>query len=85
MRAAVYAGRDWHTDQGPHAFDFTLCVAAHFEEPVLRTAARQQMQPPVVFDRYEGMNRPPGVTAPRAPSGWARWNEPWPTGEWATF
>jgi alpha-mannosidase len=63
----VYAGRDWHTDQGPHTFDFVLCVGEHLEDGVLHTAARQQMQPPVVFDRYEGMDRPPwGDSPPRA-------------------
>jgi alpha-mannosidase len=63
----VYAGRDWHTDQGSHTFDFVLIVGDHLEETVLHTAARQQMQPPVVFDRYEGMDRPPwGDNPPRA-------------------
>jgi alpha-mannosidase len=63
----LYAGRDWHTDQGPHTFDFTLCVGEHLEETKLHTAARQQMQTPVVFDRYEGMDRPPwGNSPPRA-------------------
>jgi alpha-mannosidase len=63
----VYAGRDWHTDQGPHTFDFVLCVGESIDETVLRTAARQQMQPPIVFDRYEGMDRPPwGNSPPRA-------------------
>jgi len=63
----VYAGRDWHTDQGPHTFDFALCVGEHLEESELHTAARQQMQPPIVFDRYEGMDRPPwGNSPPRA-------------------
>jgi alpha-mannosidase len=63
----VYAGRDQYTDQGPHTFDFVLFVSAHLEETMLHTAARQQMQPPVVFDRYEGMDRPPwGNSPPRA-------------------
>ena len=63
----VYAGRDWHTDQGPHTFDFVLCVGESIDETVLRTAARQQMQPPIVFDRYEGMDGPPwGNSPPRA-------------------
>jgi hypothetical protein len=48
-------------------------VGDHLEETVLQTAARQQMQFPVVFDRYEGMDRPPwGDSPPRALSGWAR-------------
>jgi alpha-mannosidase len=63
----VYAGRDWHTDQGPHTFDFVLWVGEQLEATRLHTAARQQMQPPVVFDRYEGMDRPPwGNSPPRA-------------------
>jgi alpha-mannosidase len=63
----VYAGRDQYTDQGPHTFDFVLCVEESLEETMLHTAARQQMQPPVVFDRYEGMDRPPwGNSPPRA-------------------
>jgi alpha-mannosidase len=63
----VYAGRDWHTDQGPHTFDFTLYVGKHLDETMLHAAARQLMQPPVVFDRYEGMDRPPwGNSPPRA-------------------
>jgi alpha-mannosidase len=62
----VYAGRDWHTDQGPHTFDFVLCLGEHLEETMLHAAARQLMQPPVVFDRYEGMDRPPwGNNPPR--------------------
>src|SRR3712207_2749817 len=63
----VYGGRDWHTDQGPHTFDFVLCVGENLEETMLHTAARQQMQLPVVFDRYEGMDRPPwGNSPPRS-------------------
>jgi alpha-mannosidase len=63
----VHAGREWHTDQGPHTFDFVLCVGQYLGEVMLHTAARQQMQPPIVFDRYEGMDRPPwGNSPPRA-------------------
>ena len=62
----VYAGRDQYTDQGPHTFDFVLCVGGYLEDTMLHTVARQQMQPPVVFDRYEGMDRPPwGNNPPR--------------------
>jgi hypothetical protein len=44
-----------------------LCVGERLEEARLHTAARQQMQPPVVFDRYEGMDRPSrGNSPPRA-------------------
>ncbi|HEX2740075.1 MAG TPA: glycoside hydrolase family 38 C-terminal domain-containing protein, partial [Rubrobacter sp.] len=63
----VYAGRDTYTDQGPHTFDFVLYTGGQLDETMLHTAARQQMQPPVVFDRYEGMDRPPwGNSPPRA-------------------
>jgi alpha-mannosidase len=63
----VYAGHDQHTDQGQHTFDFVLLVGPRLDETLLHTAARQQMQPPVVFDRYEGMDRPPwGNNPPRA-------------------
>jgi alpha-mannosidase len=41
----TYAGRDQHRDQGVHHFAFTLRFA-------------EAAQPLVVFDRYEGMNRP---------------------------
>ncbi len=60
----VYAGRDWHTDQGPHTFDFVLNAGDRLEEAKLHAATRQQVQPPVVFDRYEGMDRPPWGNSP---------------------
>lgn len=61
---SVYGGRDWHTDQGPHHFDFSLLAAEHLHEAKLDAAARQQVQPPVLFDRYEGMERPPWGNSP---------------------
>ena len=62
----VYAGRDWHTDQGPHTFAFALFPGAPLDAAALETAARQLAQPPIVFDRYEGMDRPPwGAQPPR--------------------
>jgi len=62
----VYAGRDWHTDQGMHAFGFLLLPGASLDPDGLATAARQLAQPPIVFDRYEGMQRPPwGAQPPR--------------------
>jgi alpha-mannosidase len=62
----VYAGRDQHTDQGQHAFDFVLRVGDRLDEDTLRAAARQNGQPRILFDRYEGMNRPPwGDSPPR--------------------
>ena len=60
----VYAGRDRHTDQGQHTFDFALHAGDRLEDHALRTAARQSAQPPVLFDRYEGMDRPPWGNSP---------------------
>lgn len=60
----VYAGRDWHTDQGPHAFDFLFLAGEDLDEKALDAAARRQAQPPVLFDRYEGMDRPPWGNSP---------------------
>ncbi len=60
----IYAGRDWHTDQGPHTFAFALIPGAPLDAAALETAARQLAQPPIVFDRYEGLDRPPWGTEP---------------------
>jgi len=65
-RAAIYAGHDWHTDQGAHAFAFTLCAGTGLENALLHTAVRQQAQPPIIFSRYEGMNRLPWGNNPPA-------------------
>ncbi|MDP9351547.1 MAG: hypothetical protein M3P51_08420 [Chloroflexota bacterium] len=54
----VYAGRDWHTDQGAHTFEFILYAGDELGDEALRTAGRQQAQPPIVFGRYEGLDRP---------------------------
>jgi hypothetical protein len=43
----IYTGRDWHTDQGQHTFDFTLCADQDLEPGNLNILARQQAQPPV--------------------------------------
>jgi alpha-mannosidase len=64
---AVYAGRDYHTDQGVHHFAFQLWFAPRLTEADLARAARRQAQPCVVFDRYEGMTRPAwGPVPPRS-------------------
>jgi len=61
----TYSGRDWHTDQGPHSFHFFIIQAGTMlEDEALHTAARQQAQPPIVFDRYEGLERPPWGNSP---------------------
>jgi hypothetical protein len=52
------AGRAWYTDQGPHTFAFTLLVGDELSDGALHRAARQQAQPPLVFGRYEGLDRP---------------------------
>ena len=51
----VYVGRDTYTDQGTHSFSFQLHLADAVAPETLATAARQAAQPPIVFDRYEGM------------------------------
>ncbi len=53
-----YAGRDQHTDQGVHRFAFTLHFADLLSEADLAHELSRAAQPPVVFDRYEGMDRP---------------------------
>lgn len=65
----VYAGRDQHTDQGEQVFDIDLHVAGPddagvLEPDALEMAARAMARPPIVFDRYEGMSRPPWHDAP---------------------
>jgi alpha-mannosidase len=63
---SVYVGRDWHSDEGPHSFSFVLLTGENIPEASLDTVARQQAQPPVVFDRYDGIRRPPwGNNLPR--------------------
>ena len=62
----TYAGRDHHTDQGVHTFRFELWFASTTKEVDLALAVRRQAQPLVVFDRYEGMDRPAwGAVPPR--------------------
>ena len=60
----IYAGRDWHTDQGPHSFALRADSRLPLDVPMIETAARQLAQPPVVFDRYEGLDRPPWGSEP---------------------
>jgi alpha-mannosidase len=63
---ATYAGRDHHTDQGLHTFRFEMQLGESLSERALAAAARRDGQPLVVFDRYEGMNRPAwGPVPPR--------------------
>jgi alpha-mannosidase len=60
----VYAGRDWHTDVGQHTFDFVVHAAQRLRAGTLHAAARRQVQSPIIFDRYEGMDRPPWGNSP---------------------
>ncbi len=60
----TYAGRDQHTDQGVHTFRFELWFASATQGSRPRLAVRRQAQPLVVFDRYEGMDRPAGEPVP---------------------
>jgi alpha-mannosidase len=61
-----YAGRDRHTDQGAHRFALTLHFADALTDARMADALADAAQPLVVFDRYEGMNRPAwGPTPPR--------------------
>lgn len=60
----VYSGRDHHTDQGPHTFEFHLYAGKHLDTSTLHTNSRQQARLPLVFDRYEGMDRPPWKGVP---------------------
>jgi alpha-mannosidase len=65
-RPTTYAGRDQHTDQGIHRFTIALALGDDLAADDLTEAARRQAQPLVVFDRYEGMNRPAwGPVPPR--------------------
>ncbi len=54
----TYAGRDQHSDQGVHRFAFTLGFAETLSDAEMAARLAQAAQPLVVFDRYEGMNRP---------------------------
>ena len=63
---AIYAGREWFTDQGIHELDFELRVGPELFAGDLTRAARRRGQPVITFDRYEGMNRPSfGAVPPR--------------------
>jgi alpha-mannosidase len=54
----TYVGRDQHTDQGVHRFAFTLRFAETLSDADMARALAESAQPPIVFDRYEGMDRP---------------------------
>ena len=52
-----------HTDQGEHELSFRL-VLGGAESGLLESLARRQLQPPVVFSRYDGVDRPPWGAVP---------------------
>ncbi|MEX2537003.1 MAG: glycoside hydrolase family 38 C-terminal domain-containing protein [Trueperaceae bacterium] len=62
-----YAGRDWFADQGVHVFDFELHVGDGLEPRALEERASGLVQPLILFDRYDGMNRPLGRRKSSAP------------------
>jgi alpha-mannosidase len=53
-----------HTDQGRHTFAFTLRCSGGLSDWLLHRQARQLAQPPIVFSRYEGLDRPPWGSVP---------------------
>jgi alpha-mannosidase len=53
-----YTGRDHIADQGVHRFALTLHLGDAASETAIAAAVSRLRHPPVVFDRYEGMNRP---------------------------
>lgn len=62
----IYAGRDHHTDQGVHRFALTLHLGEGAGEESVAAAVSEAANPLVVFDRYEGMDRPAwGPVPPR--------------------
>jgi alpha-mannosidase len=70
-RPATFAGRDHHTDQGVHRFAIALVLGDDLAADDLAEAAQRQAQPLIVFDRYEGMDRP--AWGPVPPRGlWGR-------------
>lgn len=53
-----------HSDQGWHHFHFILSAADVFDPAHCARISDHQTMPPVVFDHYEGMNRPAWGNAP---------------------
>jgi alpha-mannosidase len=63
---AIYAGRDHHTDQGVHSFALALRLGPAASDEAIAAAVARTTDSPVVFDRYEGMDRPAwGPVPPR--------------------
>ena len=47
-----------------HEFQFVLLLDGELSDAELVRTAREYSQPPIVFDRYEGMDRPPWGNSP---------------------
>lgn len=58
------SGHDIFTDQGPHTFEFILWMGKGLDNATLHREAKRMVQPPIVFDRYEGMDRPSWKNSP---------------------
>ena len=54
----TFSGCDAYADHGRQVFDVVLRFGDELHAETLDGIARQQVQCPVIFDRYEGMNRP---------------------------
>ena len=62
-RPGAYGGRDDYTDQGAHTFAFALHAGSPPAAEALAASARREAAPPLVLERFEGMER-------RAPGNW---------------
>ena len=62
-RPDPYGGRDEYTDQGAHRFAFALHAGPPPAPAELDASARREAAPPLLLERFEGMER-------RAPGSW---------------
>jgi alpha-mannosidase len=62
-RPDTYGGRDEYTDQGAHSFAFALHAGPPPAPAELDAYARRMAAPPLLLERFEGMER-------RAPGSW---------------
>jgi alpha-mannosidase len=68
-RPDAYGGRDEYTDQGAHRFAFALHAGPPAPPAELDACARREAAPPLLLERFEGMER-------RAPGSWPTLFEP---------
>ena len=59
----IFGGRETFTDQGFHVFEGAFRFDTQLES--LERDYQQMVRMPIVFDRYEGLDRPPWGNAPR--------------------